>query len=70
MTRAEKIKLGKIWHVYPDDNPDNILFEGSKTACMTFIKEKFGIRQYNNGTIRRGQLIWEDGPQDYSCEPK
>ena len=31
MTRQEQIAKAQIWQVYPDKDPDNILFEGRKT---------------------------------------
>lgn len=62
MTRPAKISAGKIWHVYLDDSPDVILFEGNLTACRKLIKETFGWRFYKKGTIRLGQVIWE--PED------
>lgn len=58
-TRAEKIKAGKIWQVSPDGKPDEILYEGSKTACFAFVRDHYGMRAYKRGTIRIGQLIWE-----------
>lgn len=60
MTRAQKIEARKLWLVYPDKQDDKILFEGSRTACLKFIREKFGMRQYKHGTIRLAQLIFEN----------
>ena len=61
MSRTELIDNGKIWHVYKDGQAENILFEGTKTAAIQYIKEKFGMRQYKKGAIRLARLIWEQG---------
>lgn len=53
--REEKIKQGKIWRVYPDADPDNILFEGSRSACLKFLKT-----QSNRAELRFGKLLWEN----------
>ena len=60
LTRADKIKNGKLWQVYASAKPDNICFEGSKTACMKYIRKTFGMWVYKRGKIRIGQLIWEN----------
>jgi hypothetical protein len=60
MTREQKIVSGKLWQVYPDEKPDNILFEGSKTACRGYIRENRLQRQVKSGDVRLGQLIWEE----------
>jgi hypothetical protein len=62
MTRAEKIKAGKIWQIYPDTDPDDVLFEGSKTAAIKFAREHIGPRWRRNSKTRLGRLIWE--PED------
>lgn len=54
-TRADLIEAGKIWQVYPNAEPDNILFEGSKTACQQFQRD---VRSVDNPRI--GKLIWEN----------
>lgn len=58
MTRQEQIAKNQIWQVYPDEDYDNILFEGRKTKCMAFLKENHW-RSYKNGTIRLAKVIWE-----------
>ena len=58
MTREHKINSGKLWQVYPDGLPDDVLFEGSKTACMGYIKQHF-LMQYRKGLVRLGKIIWE-----------
>lgn len=60
-TRQTLIAKGKIWQVYPNGKHDDedVIFEGSKTKCMTYIKEKFGMRFYKNGQIRCSKIIWE-----------
>jgi len=49
--RQRQIDGGRIWQVFID--PDNILFEGSKTKCKSFIK--------NSGLVglRLAKLIME-----------
>ncbi|MDO8611108.1 MAG: hypothetical protein Q7R95_11335 [bacterium] len=56
--RAQKIKLGKIWQVYPDSNGDDVKFEGSKSACIKYLKENKLWRSYKIGKYRVGQLIF------------
>lgn len=58
MNRQQLIERGKIWQVYPDGEPDNILFEGNKTAAKNYIS-KYHYRQYKKGIIRLAQIIWE-----------
>ena len=58
MTREQKINSGKLWQVHPDGLPDDVLFEGNKTACMGYIKQHLW-RQYRKGLVRLGKLIWE-----------
>ena len=60
MNRSELIEKGKIWQVYPDNDKDNILFEGNKTNCKNYIKTNGLARQVKTGVIRLGQLIWEE----------
>lgn len=52
--REEKIKDGKIWRVYPDADPDKILFEGSRSACLRFLKTQPG-----RDILCFGKLLWE-----------
>lgn len=59
LTRTEQIHKGKIWQVYLDSAPDNLLFEGNKTKCFDYIKVNFGMRAYKKGTVRIGQVIFE-----------
>ena len=62
MTPSERqhlIARGKLWVVYADATPDMILFEGSRTACLKYVRTTHGLRAYRNGRIRIGQLIWE-----------
>ena len=61
-TRETLISNGKIWVVYPDGKhkDEDILFEGAKTRCLAFIKEKFGKKAYKNGSIRAAKVIWEN----------
>jgi hypothetical protein len=57
-TRAELIKLGKIWHVGVEGS-DELLFEGSKPACKKYIKDNHLTKDYKAGLVRLGQLVWE-----------
>lgn len=59
-TRAEKVKAGKIWQVYFDAKPDEILFEGSRTACQKFCRDHDYEQWRKKGIIRIGQLISDD----------
>ena len=59
LTREQKISRGMIWQVYHPLTPDNILFEGSKRACMNFIRKVYGMRAFKKGNIQLGQLIHE-----------
>ncbi len=61
MTRKEQINSGKVWIVYDNGkNEDNILFEGtSKSKCLNFIREKWGISAYKTGKVRLAKVIWE-----------
>lgn len=59
MTRQQLIDKGKIWQVYNDGEPDNVLFEGNKTKCLQFIKENNFGYYYKKGKIRIAQVIWE-----------
>lgn len=59
LSRADRIKAGKLWQVYPDGEPDFILCEGSKIACEKYIREKNLKPQFKRGQIRIGKLICE-----------
>ncbi len=50
--------MGKIWHVYPNGEMNNILFEGSETAARKYIRQKYS-RDYKKGYIRLAKVIWE-----------
>lgn len=64
MTREQKINKGKLWIIHPDSDGDKILFEGSKTSCVKYLKENKLWGDYKKGVIRLGQLIWENGPKE------
>lgn len=59
MTREQLVSKGKIWQVYPDGEPDNVLFEGCETKCKKYIKDNYGLKNYTNGKIRLAKVIWE-----------
>lgn len=59
MTREQKIDAGKIWQVYNKLSPDDVLFEGSKSACIKWAKNTLPV-QYKYGTIVIGKLIYEN----------
>lgn len=50
-----------ICHIDPDD----IVFEGTKTKCLEYVRKHFGMRKYKNGYVRVAKLIWEDSPKEY-----
>jgi len=53
------IEQGKIYQVYPDDDKENILYEGTRAKCLDFIKA-FGFQyRYKKGLIRIAKLIYE-----------
>jgi len=58
-SREQKISKGKIWQVYLPETPDEIIFEGTKTAVYRFINENHKTA-YKRGSIRAGKLIWEN----------
>lgn len=58
MTRDKKIASGKVWQVYPNKDLDNVLFEGSRTACQKFIRANCRSA-WRIGAIRLGKLIYE-----------
>lgn len=59
MKRQQLIDKGKVWQVYPDSNPDNILFEGTITQCRKYIVDNNLMRDIKKGTTRLGKLIYE-----------
>lgn len=59
MTREQQIRAGKVWQVYPASNADSIFFEGSRAACLRWLKEYGYWPSYKQGNIRVGKLIWE-----------
>lgn len=59
-TRAELIDAGEIWQVYPSFNSEEIYFEGNKTACKAYLKEKNLLKSYKKGGVRMGKVIWEE----------
>ena len=60
ISRQDKINKGKLWQVYPDNDADEIMCEGSKSFCMKYIKENGLMRQYKRGAYRVGKLLWEN----------
>ena len=59
MKKQQKIEAGKWWQVYPADNPDCILHEGSRTECMRFIRANC-LTAWRKGDVRIGKLIYEN----------
>lgn len=57
MTRAQKIKAGKVWQVHTP--PDVLLFEGSRTACLKWLRTNNKVHARKRGEVVLGQLIWE-----------
>lgn len=57
--RKIDIEAGKIFHVYPDDQKDNILFEGSRIQCLKFTRINCPTA-YLKGRIRIAKLIYEN----------
>lgn len=60
-TRADRVRAGLVWQLYPDSNPDKLLFEGTRNACLAELQTRGLMREYRRGTIRLGKLIWEPG---------
>ena len=53
---------GNLWsvHTHEDITPERILFEGSKSACLRWLREKGQIRNYKAGKeVRLGRIILE-----------
>lgn len=63
MTRQQQIDKGKIWQVH-FDGKEEVLFEGTKTACMRYLREKGWISDYKRGRVRLGKVIWENLERD------
>lgn len=57
--RQQEIDKGKIWQVYEDFDADSLLFEGSKSACISWAKKNCPV-QYNYGKVRVRKLIYEN----------
>jgi len=63
LTRKEKIKRGLIWtvHTHESISPFKVFFEGTRTACIRWLKENHQYRNYKRGIgVRLGEVIWED----------
>lgn len=60
MTRAEKIKAGKLWQVHAP--PDTLLFEGSRTACLKWLRTNGKVKARKRWEVVLGRLIWEPEP--------
>ncbi len=60
-TRAELINAGKIWNVTQKDT-NKKAFEGTKTACLNYLRKHGLMRDYRRGqTVRLCRIIWEEG---------
>lgn len=59
MDRKEMIDKGKIWQIYAAGNTDDILFEGSKAQCNSFLKTNYGKEDLKQGKVRLAKLIFE-----------
>ncbi len=46
------------WRIYPDGDPDNVLFEGSRADCLLHIHETAAI----NEMFGRGLLLIGETP--------
>lgn len=57
--RKIDIEAGKIFQVYPDNEKDDILFEGSRRQCNNFVRINCP-NAYLKGKIRIGKLIYEN----------
>lgn len=60
--RQQEIADGKLYQVAFDGEPDNVLLEGTKTECMTFIKQRWP-GYYKSGKIRLGKILYEPDVQ-------
>ncbi len=56
--RKIDIENGKVYQVYPDGYIDNILFEGTRTQCLKFVRINCPTAHYK-GKVRIGKLIYE-----------
>ncbi len=65
--RQKLIEQGKLWQVYPEGDSDNILFEGSRTACMKHIRQNCP-NAWRKNEVRLGKVIWE-APQSAALNP-
>lgn len=57
-TRELAIENGKVWQVYPEGEVDNILFEGTRSKCKTYIAQNCP-QSYKRGEIRLAKVIFE-----------
>lgn len=56
--RQQLINEGKLYQVAFDSEPDNVLLEGLRSECMTFIKHRWP-GYYKSGKVRLGKIIYE-----------
>lgn len=61
MTRPQKLRAGKLWQITPTTEPETILYEGSKTACLAWLRAKGVLRHWKKGKsgLSLGRVIWE-----------
>lgn len=57
-SRQDKINEGLIYQVYFDGLSDNVLFEDTRSKCLSFIKTNYR-HEYKANKIRLAKLIWE-----------
>ncbi len=48
----------KKYELYYSSQPETILFSGSRTACIKYLKSKNLFKLYKNGKIKLGYTIW------------
>lgn len=65
--RQKLIEQGKLWQVYPEGDSDNILFEGSRTACMKYIRQNCP-NAWRKNEVRLGKVIRE-APEPAALNP-
>ena len=61
--REAKIACGEIWTVHTHESivPEKTFFEGTRAACLKWLKAKNLFRDYKRGVnVRLGQTIWEE----------
>jgi hypothetical protein len=60
-TRNRKIGAGKLWQISTGYDPEEVVFEGSKTRCLAWLSTRNELRKWRRGksAYRLGQLIWE-----------